>query len=288
VYVVSCRKSPFNIFILFQSRLLKFICKWLTLNRDTYKAKQCRTWSVKVPCRPVLSRHLTDCETAPINPRGNTKPLYINGVQRYFCSLPPPPFPPEQSHAYSAYSPLKYFMLTLSTLTLFVRDLCLSTVAPYSSAWQRRRARSSVFSLPYRRVTGSCSRPVYPASPSHYVQTARVSSYLCRRERSVWTGLVSGCPTRISRYSDISPACRCVLLIISSQVKERRTTYVHCLFFSFAARIFGAKNFYFPWKNIPYRRVSLHSPTMSKTQRIAQWGFFVEFFIIFQDFYIIL
>lgn len=57
--------------------------------------------------------------------KGNTKPLYINGIQRYFRSPPP-----EQSHAYSAYSPLKYFMLTLSTLTLFVRDLCLSTVAP--------------------------------------------------------------------------------------------------------------------------------------------------------------
>lgn len=32
-------------------------------------------------------------------------------------------------------------------------------------------ARFSAFSLPFA-VTGSCSRPVYPASPSHYVQTA--------------------------------------------------------------------------------------------------------------------
>lgn len=80
---------------------------------------------------------------------GDTKPLYTSGVQRYFRSPPP-----EQSHAYS---PLKYFMLTLSTLTLFVRDLCLSTVAPYSSARQRRC--TLLFST-LRYVTGSCSRPV--------------------------------------------------------------------------------------------------------------------------------
>lgn len=37
-------------------------------------------------------------------------------------------------------------MLTLSTLTLFVRDLCLSTVAPHSSARQRRCTFLGLFS----------------------------------------------------------------------------------------------------------------------------------------------
>lgn len=91
--------------------------------------------------------------------------LYINDVQRYF-RIP-------LRIGSRLYSALKYFMLTLSTLTLFVRDLCLSTVALYSSAWHVVHApRPFLFLTTLWR--DSCLHPV-PRVPSHYIQTACVS-----------------------------------------------------------------------------------------------------------------
>jgi len=248
VYVVSCRKSPFNIFILFQSRLLKFICKWLTLNRDTYKAKQCRTWSVKVPCRPVLSRHLTDCETAPINPRGNTKPLYINGVQRYFCSLPPSPLPTRtESRLFGLFATQIFHVDTFD-----INSIRQGLVPIHGSAVFIRVTTSACTLLGLFSALPPCDGQLFAP------RVSRVPESLCTNcARLVVLPLSSGtfCLDRPRfRMSNANfPLQRHftgvqvrLLLIISSQVKERRTTYVHCLFFSFAARIFGAKNFYFP------------------------------------------
>lgn len=106
-------------------------------------------------------------------------------------------------------------MLTLSTLTLFVRDLCLSTVAPYSSAWHVVHVPRPFLFLTLWR--DSCLRA--SRVPSHYMQTACVSLPLCDPERSIWTGLVPECPPQIFHcYENISPARRCVFLIISPQV----------------------------------------------------------------------
>jgi len=190
---------------------------------------------------PVLSRHLTDCETAPINPGGNTKPLYINGVQRYFRSPPP-----ERSHAYS---PLKYFMLTLSTLTLFVKGL-----VPIHGSSVFIRATTSVHAprsfLCLTPWQAAVRAPCIPR-PRVIIYKLRASRSLCSQERSVWTGLVSGCPTRISRHDDVSPARRCVLPTISSQVEEQRATNTRCFF----SRISDAENFVSWWKKRTLQKI---------------------------------
>lgn len=88
-----------------------------------------------------------------------------------------------------------------------------------------RRARSSgLFSSLHcdGSHSGICGTDVYasraPRAESLYTDCMRFVA-LCGSERSVWTRLVPGCPPRIfRRYEDISPARRCVFLIISPQV----------------------------------------------------------------------
>lgn len=103
--------------------------------------------------------------------------LYINDVQRYF-RIP-------LRIGSRLYSALKYFMLTLSTLTLFVRDLCLSTVAPHSSAWHVVHVpRPFLFLTTLWR--DSCLPVPCPASRV-IIYRLHVFRCLCDPKRSVWT-----------------------------------------------------------------------------------------------------
>lgn len=111
---------------------------------------------------PVLSRRFDRLRNRSNKSRGeNTKPpLYKRCTKIYFRS---PPFPRTESRLFAT----QIFHVD----TFDINSIRQGLVPIHGSAVFNVGARFSAFSLPYA-VTGSCSRPVYPASPSHYVQTA--------------------------------------------------------------------------------------------------------------------
>lgn len=106
---------------------------------------------------------------------GNTKPLYINGVQRYFRSpLSPNRVTPIRPIRHSNISYVDTF--DINSIRQGLVPILRCAVAPYSFRARQRPvgARSSSVSFLYLAlyVTGSCSRPLPP-------RVSRVPESLC-------------------------------------------------------------------------------------------------------------
>lgn len=151
---------------------------------DIYRERRCHTPSIKAPCVPVSSN---DCGIAPINSgRVHNVPLYKRRTK--ILSHPPP----------NRVTPV-FGTQIFHVDTFDINSIRQGLVPIHGSAVfirVTRRARSSVFSLPYT-ATGShtvgsagqmFTRPVPHVPESLY--RLRAFRCLCGPERSVWTSLV--------------------------------------------------------------------------------------------------